>query len=119
AGGTIYVTVRSGNIPLNLQANGGNGGNSYVTATSAGDSHGPGGGGGGGVIRTNAAFSSGGGTSVLAGTHGVTTTGNRAFGSTMALPAPPVPTLPATHFPIVHSVISTTMMMVFLITSNT
>ena len=26
AGGTIYVTVRSGNIPLNLQANGGNGG---------------------------------------------------------------------------------------------
>ncbi len=82
AGGTIYVTVRSGNIPLNLQANGGNGGNSYVTATSAGDSHGPGGGGGGGVIRTNAAFSSGGGTSVLAGTHGVTTTGNRAFGST-------------------------------------
>lgn len=66
AGGTIIIQSQ-GNIPWQMQADGGDGGDQFITRT---ESEGPGGGGGGGVIATS------GGTSVRfarGGANGETT----------------------------------------------
>ena len=80
AGGSILFTVTNGDLTgATLRADGGRGGDAWATQAGAGSAHGPGGGGGGGWILTNAPATA---TSVVGGAHGITTTGNLAYGST-------------------------------------
>ena len=79
AGGTIVLTSTSGSLTgATLAAKGGRGGDAWDTQAGAANQHGPGGGGGGGWIITSSAPTA---QSVTAGAHGITTTGNLAYGS--------------------------------------
>ncbi len=79
AGGTVSLTSPSGSIAgATLSANGGRGGDAWATQAGAANQHGPGGGGGGGWIFTSSAPTA---STVTAGVHGITTTGNLAYGS--------------------------------------
>ena len=80
AGGTVYVVTQSGTLAgATLNADGGRGGDAWATQAGATNAHGPGGGGGGGWVLTSSAPST---QTTVAGAHGITTTGNLAFGST-------------------------------------
>ncbi len=84
AGGSIQLLALSGGLSgATLSANGGNGGNTWLTqtpgATYPGQRHGPGGGGGGGVILTSSAPAS---ASALPGSNGTSTTVHDSYGST-------------------------------------
>ncbi len=84
AGGSVLAIVQGAGINgLTITANGGNGGNAWITqppgATYPGERHGPGGGGGGGVIYTSGTPAS---ATAAAGTNGVTTTTLDAYGAT-------------------------------------
>lgn len=95
AGGSVVILARNGTLPsgLNVNANGGRGGDAWATSApgtpseltpgSANLRHGPGGGGGGGAIYLS---STAGTLSVAGGAHGVTTTANSAFGSQAGSP---------------------------------
>jgi len=81
AGGTVVVATRTGTLSgLTINANGGRGGDTWLSqaaGTNNINEHGPGGGGGGGAIfQTGSAT-----TTVTGGAHGVSTTGSLTFGS--------------------------------------
>jgi len=85
AGGSIEIFANSGSLTgLTVQANGGNGGNTWLTDAPGtpfpGNRHGPGGGGGGGVIFLSAAPTA---SSVKAGLNGYSTMANDAYGATV------------------------------------
>jgi len=85
AGGSIEIFANSGSLTgLTVQANGGNGGNTWLTSAPGtpfpGNRHGPGGGGGGGVIFLSAAPAA---SSVKAGLNGYSTMANDAYGATV------------------------------------
>jgi uncharacterized repeat protein (TIGR01451 family) len=86
AGGSIQLLVLSGGLlGATLSANGGNGGNTWLTngpGPYPGNRHGPGGGGGGGVILTSSAPAS---ASALPGTNGTSTSIHDAYGATPGL----------------------------------
>lgn len=87
AGGSIELLTLSGGISgVTLSANGGNGGDTWLTSGPSspypGNRHGPGGGGGGGVILTSSAPAS---ASVLPGTNGTSTTIHDSYGATPGL----------------------------------
>jgi uncharacterized repeat protein (TIGR01451 family) len=86
AGGSIELLTLSGGLTgATLTANGGNGGNTWLTQAPGsypGSRHGPGGGGGGGVILTSSAPSS---ASVLPGVNGTSTTIHDSYGATPGL----------------------------------
>ncbi len=87
AGGSIELLTLSGGISgVTLSANGGNGGDTWLTsgpgASYPGNRHGPGGGGGGGVILTSSAPAS---ASVLPGANGTSTTIHDSYGATPGL----------------------------------
>ena len=83
AGGSIVFLANSGSLTgLSLSANGGAGGDTWVTQAPGGypgERHGPGGGGGGGAIFLSATGAT---TSVAGGINGQTTTALDAFGAT-------------------------------------
>ncbi len=88
AGGSIRVLTNSGALGgLTAQANGGNGGNTWLTRAIAipfpDARHGPGGGGSGGVIQLSAAPA---GASVNGGLPGVSTMATDAYGATVGGP---------------------------------
>ncbi|MEO8355235.1 MAG: sortase [Chloroflexota bacterium] len=89
AGGSVLVLVENGSLPagLNVNARGGQGGDSWPIeapgSTYPGTRHGPGGGGGGGVIYLS---STAGTLSAAEGQNGITTTVNDNYGSTPGLP---------------------------------
>ncbi|HEY0322100.1 MAG TPA: hypothetical protein VGC66_14160 [Pyrinomonadaceae bacterium] len=82
AGGSVVVLAASGGLgSLTVRAQGGDGGDAWITqATSStpGERHGPGGGGAGGVVVTNGSP----GINVGGGTRGLTTTALDAYGAT-------------------------------------
>lgn len=84
AGGSVLVLAQNGSLPagLNINANGGRGGNAWIGqapgATYPGARHGPGAGGGGGVIFLS---SSAGTLSVAGGLNGLTTTASDTYGA--------------------------------------
>lgn len=83
AGGSILLFANSGNLSgATVQANGGNGGDTWSTQAPGvfpGNRHGPGGGGGGGVVLLSAAAGS---VSVAGGVPGHSTLANDAYGAT-------------------------------------
>lgn len=83
AGGSILVFTNSGGLSgLTVAANGGNGGNAWLTEAPGGfpgQRHGPGGGGGGGVIFLSDAPAS---SSVAGGSNGYTDTVQDSYGAT-------------------------------------
>ena len=81
AGGTIVVlAANGGESGLNLQANGGRGGDAWdIDPYSLADRHGPGGGGAGGVVFTSGAGAS---ISTLGGGNGTTLTPGVPYGAT-------------------------------------
>ena len=88
AGGSIRVLTDSGGLGgLTVQANGGNGGNTWGTQPPGtpfpGNRHGPGGGGGGGYIQLSAVPA---GAGVGGGLPGVSTTATDAYGATNGTP---------------------------------
>ena len=86
AGGSVVVISKSGGVgTLTVNAQGGNGGNTWplqapgtAGAGTGNNHHGPGGGGGGGFVFTSAAVTS----NVSGGAHGTSTTDASAFGAT-------------------------------------
>jgi uncharacterized repeat protein (TIGR01451 family) len=82
AGGSIVVVAASGGLgSLTARAQGGKGGDAWLTQApggSPGERHGPGGGGAGGVVVTSASAS----VNVGGGTRGVTTTALDPYGAT-------------------------------------
>ncbi len=87
AGGSIEVLSGSGSLAgLTVQANGGKGGDTWLTDPPGtpfpGNRHGPGGGGGGGVIYLSAAPAS---SSVAGGANGYSTMATDAYGATPGL----------------------------------
>ena len=86
AGGSIELLTLSGGLTgATLSANGGDGGNTWLTQAPGsypGSRHGPGGGGGGGVILTSSAPAS---ASVLPGINGTSTTIHDSYGATPGL----------------------------------
>ena len=79
AGGSVIVLTSSGTLAgLTVQARGGDGGNAWSTQAGAGSAHGPGGGGSGGAVVLSSATT----VDVAGGVHGITTTGNLAYGAT-------------------------------------
>jgi uncharacterized repeat protein (TIGR01451 family) len=86
AGGSIELLTLSGGLTgATLSANGGDGGNTWLTQAPGsypGNRHGPGGGGGGGVILTSSAPAS---ASVLPGINGTSTTIHDSYGATPGL----------------------------------
>ncbi|MGD0304994.1 MAG: hypothetical protein ABSC71_09215 [Candidatus Acidiferrales bacterium] len=84
AGGSILLFSNTGGLGgLTVQANGGNGGNTWETeapGTFPGNRHGPGGGGGGGVIFLSSVPTTT--PSVNGGTNGYSTTANDSYGAT-------------------------------------
>jgi uncharacterized repeat protein (TIGR01451 family) len=85
AGGSIEIFANSGSLTgLTVQANGGNGGNTWLTRAPGtpfpGNRHGPGGGGGGGVIFLSASPTA---SSAKAGLNGYSTMANDAYGATV------------------------------------
>ncbi len=83
AGGSILLFANSGLLSgATVQANGGNGGDTWSTQAPGafpGNRHGPGGGGGGGVVLLSAAAGS---ASVAGGVPGHSTLANDAYGAT-------------------------------------
>ncbi len=83
AGGSILLFSNTGGLSgLTVQANGGNGGNTWETeapGTFPGNRHGPGGGGGGGVIFLSSAPA---GAAANGGINGYSTTANDSYGAT-------------------------------------
>ncbi len=80
AGGSVVVIAENGGLGgLTINADGGDGGDAWLSSSGSINRHGPGGGGGGGVVYVSDASIT---TSVVGGANGVSTTSNDDFGAT-------------------------------------